>query len=153
MLCQSLLCSKVTQLFIHIYTFFFYILFHYGLSQDIQYSSLCYTLRPCCLSILNIMVCIYQPQTPNPSLPHTPPLGNHKSVQASLYLNHIQEASKISNPAFGQSSCICCVKCTNHADSQTESVAAAPRSTNRVTLTYKQGLQSVQGMLRAHGKQ
>ena len=26
---------------IHIYTFFFYIMFHYGLSQDIEHSSLC----------------------------------------------------------------------------------------------------------------
>ena len=27
----------------------FYIRFHYGLSQDIKYSSLCYTVGPCCL--------------------------------------------------------------------------------------------------------
>ena len=30
----------------------FHILFHYGLSQDMEYSSLCYTVGPCCLSIL-----------------------------------------------------------------------------------------------------
>ena len=35
-----------------------HILFHYGLSQDIEYSSLCYTVGPCCLSILYIIVCI-----------------------------------------------------------------------------------------------
>ena len=35
----------------------FYILFHYGLSQDIDYSSLCYTVGPCCLSILYIIAC------------------------------------------------------------------------------------------------
>ena len=34
------------------------ILFHCGLSQDIEYSSLCYTIGPCCLSILHIVVCI-----------------------------------------------------------------------------------------------
>ena len=34
---------------------FFHILFHYGLSQDIEYSSLCYTVGPCCLSILNVI--------------------------------------------------------------------------------------------------
>ena len=36
------------------------ILLHYGLSQDIEYSSLCYTVGPYCLSILhiNIIVCI-----------------------------------------------------------------------------------------------
>ena len=33
--------------------FFLIILFHYGLSQNIEYSSLCYTVRPCCLSILD----------------------------------------------------------------------------------------------------
>ena len=37
----------------------FHILFHYGLSQDIVYSSLCYTGGPCCLSILYIIVCIW----------------------------------------------------------------------------------------------
>ena len=36
----------------------FYILFHYGLSQDIEYSSLCYTVGPCCLSSLYILACI-----------------------------------------------------------------------------------------------
>ena len=47
MLYQSLLCSKVTQLYIYIYLYsFFYILFHYGLSQEIGYSSLCYTVGP-----------------------------------------------------------------------------------------------------------
>ena len=33
----------------------FYIIFHYGLSQDIKYSSLCYTLRLGCLSIPNVI--------------------------------------------------------------------------------------------------
>ena len=42
-----------------------YILFHYGLSQDIEYSSLCYVVGPSCLSILYILLCIYWPQTPN----------------------------------------------------------------------------------------
>ena len=46
------LYSKVIQLYIYIY--FLNILFHYGLSQDIEYSSLCYTVGPCCLSILYI---------------------------------------------------------------------------------------------------
>ena len=31
--------------------------FHYGLSQDIEYSSLCQTVGSCCLSILHIIVC------------------------------------------------------------------------------------------------
>ena len=36
----------------------FYILFHYSLSQDIDYSFLCYTVGPCSLSILCILVFI-----------------------------------------------------------------------------------------------
>ena len=52
---------------IHSFFFFFHI-FPYGLSQAIGYSSLCYTVGPCCLSILSVIVCVYQPQTPRPSL-------------------------------------------------------------------------------------
>ena len=56
-------------------------LFHYDLSQDIDYSSLCFTVGPCCLSILNI----YQfasavPKLPVRSTPISPPPGNHSSV-------------------------------------------------------------------------
>ena len=47
MLCQYLLYSKVTQFYT--YMLFFNILFHYG------YSSLCCTIGPCHLSILNVM--------------------------------------------------------------------------------------------------
>ena len=54
----------------------FNILFCYRLSQDTEYSSLCHTGRPYCLSILYMIVCICQPQPPHPTLP----LGNHKSV-------------------------------------------------------------------------
>ena len=45
----------------------FYILFHYGLSWGIDYSSWCYTVGPCCPPILYIIVCI------NPKLPVHPP--------------------------------------------------------------------------------
>ena len=38
-----------------IHTFFFNMLFHYSLSQDIEYSSPCCTVGPCCLSILWII--------------------------------------------------------------------------------------------------
>ena len=56
------LVSGVQQsdLVIYIYVYIlFHILFHYGLLQDTEYSSLCYTVGPCCLSILNVIVCIY----------------------------------------------------------------------------------------------
>ena len=53
--------SKAMHLYMYvcayIYTFF-HVVFHYGLSQYIEYSSLCYIVRPCCLPILYIIVCI-----------------------------------------------------------------------------------------------
>ena len=64
MLCSFLPCSKVVQLNI-------YILFHYGLAQDIECSPLCYTVGPCYLSILYTLVCICSPHSPNPPLPHS----------------------------------------------------------------------------------
>ena len=57
MLCSFLLYYKVIHIYIYVYIYIlFHILFHYGLSQDIEYSSLCYTIGPCCLSILYIAV-------------------------------------------------------------------------------------------------
>ena len=54
MLCQSLLYSKVT----HLYNIdIFNILFRYGLSQDIEYSPLCYTVGLCSLSRSIFEVC------------------------------------------------------------------------------------------------
>ena len=55
MLCYFLVYSKVIQLYIHI-RILLHTLFHYDLLQDIEYSSLCYTVGPCCLSILYIVV-------------------------------------------------------------------------------------------------
>ena len=46
--------------------------FPFRLLQDIEQSSLCYTLGPCWLSSLNIIVCIGQFQTPTLSLLPTP---------------------------------------------------------------------------------
>ena len=37
----------------------FQTLFHYWLLQDTVYSSLCYTIGPCCLSSLYIVICIW----------------------------------------------------------------------------------------------
>ena len=66
---------------IHTYIcIFFKILFHYSLLQDIDYSSLHYTVGSCCLSILYIVVCIYQSQTLILSLPPPFPFGNYKFV-------------------------------------------------------------------------
>ena len=46
----------------------FNILFHYSLSQDADYISLCYIVGPCCLSSLYVIVYVYQSQTPSLSL-------------------------------------------------------------------------------------
>ena len=43
--------------------------FHYHLSQDVEYSFLCYTVGPCCLSILYIIVSICYPKLPIHSYP------------------------------------------------------------------------------------
>ena len=65
---------------VHIYAFFKKYFLHYGVSQEIWYSSLCYTVGSDCLSILNTIVCIYKPQIPSPSLSSLlSPFGNHKS--------------------------------------------------------------------------
>ena len=46
-------------IYIYIYISFFIIFSHYGLSQDIEYSSLCFIGGQCCLSILNLIVCTF----------------------------------------------------------------------------------------------
>ena len=50
-----LLVSGVQFIYIYI---LFHILVHHGLLQNIGYSSLCYVVGPCWLSILYIVVCI-----------------------------------------------------------------------------------------------
>ena len=51
--CVSFKC--IAKGFSYIYVLF-HILFHYGLLQDIEYSSLCYTAGPYCVSILYILL-------------------------------------------------------------------------------------------------
>jgi len=48
------IASLLYSIYICIYTYIyllFIILFHHGLSQDIEYGSLCYTVGPCCYCI------------------------------------------------------------------------------------------------------
>ena len=56
MLCSFLRYSKVIQLYICIH---FVIFFSVMVSHRMYHSSLCCTVRPCCLSILYITVCIF----------------------------------------------------------------------------------------------
>ena len=80
--------------FTHIYLCIYYIyvliliLFHYRLLKDFEYSSLCYTVGPCCLSLLYIVVCICSFQTPNLSPSPLSPLVTLGlfSMSVSLFL-------------------------------------------------------------------
>ena len=72
-------CTAKWLSYTHIYILFFNILFHSGLSQDISYNSLCCRVGPCCLSILHILVYIYQPQLPVHPFSTPTPLVKHKS--------------------------------------------------------------------------
>ena len=56
---------------------YFLTLFHYDISQNIEYSSLCYTVQPHCLSVLYMIACICSSQH---FPPHPLPLDKHKSV-------------------------------------------------------------------------
>ena len=51
--CVSFRCTKkwfsYIHMYIYIFIFLFQILLHYRLLQDVEYSSLCYTVGPCCL--------------------------------------------------------------------------------------------------------
>ena len=65
---QFLLDGKVTHLYTYVH--YFLILFYHILIQEVGHSSLCCRVGSHCLSILNVIVCIYQPQTPHPSPPN-----------------------------------------------------------------------------------
>ena len=50
---------QLSDAVIHTYLYIlFHVLFYYGLLQNIEYSSLCYTVEPYCLSLLYIIVYI-----------------------------------------------------------------------------------------------
>ena len=85
-------CCTIDDSVMHIYMYFFHILFNYGLSYDIEYSSLCYTVRPCCLSILYILASSANtnlPVIPFPTPTPTPTLAMSLfSTSVSLVLFH-----------------------------------------------------------------
>ena len=75
---------------IYIYTHsLFYIIFHDGLSQEIGYSSPCCGVGPHCPSILKVIVCIYEPQSPHPShsLPAALAIASLFSMSVSQHRN------------------------------------------------------------------
>ena len=68
--------SKVIQLYIYMYLLFFKFFSHLGYYKIL--SSLCQTVGPCWLYILNTAVCTGQSQTPNLSLFPSLSSGNHE---------------------------------------------------------------------------
>ena len=54
---QNLKISMKSYVCVCIYIYI-QIIFHYRILQDTEYSSLCYTVGSCCLSILCIVVCV-----------------------------------------------------------------------------------------------
>ena len=65
--CVSFCCTAKWFSYTYIYSFSYSFPL---LLQEIEYSSLCYTVGPCCLSILYIVGCICWSHTPNLSLLH-----------------------------------------------------------------------------------
>ena len=77
LLTNVVLVSGVQQsdsyIYVCMYThILFQVIFHYTLLQDIEYSSLCYTMGPYWLSSLYIVVCICYSETSILSLPPSP---------------------------------------------------------------------------------
>ena len=70
---------------IHIHSFSHF--FHYGLSQDFEYSFQCCTVEPCYFSIPYVILIAFicWSQTSNPPLPHSSPLGNHRALLYVCY--------------------------------------------------------------------
>ena len=61
--------TSTTYIYIRVYTHTYTLHFYCGLSQNVEYSSLCCIVGPCLSILLYILVCICKSQTPNPSLP------------------------------------------------------------------------------------
>ena len=87
------LISAVQQsdCYTNIYILFFHILFHSGLSWDTEYSYLCYTVGPCCLSILYIIAYLSTPDLPQ----GIAGLSLHSGLSFSQFMS---PAHEFSNP-------------------------------------------------------
>ena len=71
--CANFCCTAVSHLYTNIHSLLI-LFFHFMVyPRRFGYKSLCYIVVPCCLSILNVAVCIYSPQTPSPPSPSSPP--------------------------------------------------------------------------------
>ena len=82
--CVTFCCIEKWLSYIYIFFIICHILFNYGLSQDIGYSALCYTVGPCGLSIL-ILAFTNLKFPIHPSATLQPP-DNHESASMSVSL-------------------------------------------------------------------
>ena len=74
----------------------FWIFFsHYRLVQDIEYSSLCYIVGLCCLSVLCAIMCICSSQTPL-IYPSPPPSPLVSITLCSMSVSHFHSKLKLS---------------------------------------------------------
>ena len=71
---------SIISLFIFYFSVLLQILFPFRLLQNSEQSSLCYTVDPCWLSILNMAVCTQKHQALSLSLLPTLPPGNHRFI-------------------------------------------------------------------------
>ena len=83
-------CDCYMHIYIYIYIYSYSYSFPYGLSQDVEYSSLCYTVGPC-WPILHIIVCICESQTPNNSLPHPSPPWQPEVCSLCLWIYFVDK--------------------------------------------------------------
>ena len=91
--------AQKSDLIIHIYIYSFYITFHYGLSQDIVYSFLCYTVESCYLFILYIPFASASPKFPLHSSSIPSPLAVQFSSVAQSCLT-LWDPIDCSTPGF-----------------------------------------------------
>ena len=107
---KIVLISAIQQWVGYTYTYLcvlFHVLFHYGLSQDVEYGSLCYTVILFCLSILYIKVSILYPKLPvHPSPTHPP---SRPPQTCSLWLKkNLLDFLKASTIVMLLEPCCCC---------------------------------------------
>ena len=85
----------MTHSYIHAYicTFFFSYCLPSCSPWETGYSSLCYTVGPHCLAILNLIVCVYHTQTPHPSHVMPPLAWDPQVKQRSLNMGFLSPCS------------------------------------------------------------
>ena len=97
--------------YVYIYLLF-HTLFHYGLSKDIEYNSLCYTYDLVVYSVYNSLHLLTWNPTPSLRSLLFLPLGNHKFVLSSLWVCleslHISSICRLRTD-------YCCMVCRHHA--------------------------------------